>query len=379
MGLSLDHIKKTTANASPKEKKPSSLKAFLHKDLGRSKVKDAQKESIYAELALLLQAGLNLKAGLDLLVEQQKKGKVKEMLTQITNDLTNGDRFSEAIRKHKAFTDYEYYSLEIGEETGNLEEVLQKLARYYGQRIEQRRALIGALTYPFIVMCTAVLAVGFMLTFMVPLFSDVFARVGGELPALTQMVIKLSENFSSYLLMLLVVAGGVYLLHRYLMGYASYKSVYYKALLVIPVIGPFLLNTHMLRFTESMSLLISSKVPLLEALDLSNRMIRFYPISKALSGIHTHILQGKSLETGMREYSVFSIKMTSLVKVGEEASQLHMIFKQLSEQLESELKHRAKVLGNVVEPLIIVFLGLMVALILVAMYLPMFELSASFG
>jgi type IV pilus assembly protein PilC len=379
MGVSLDQLKKTPSGAQKKAQPTTSWKQLLSVELSRSTLKEAAKESIYAELALLLEAGLNLKAALDLLVEQQKKPKVKALLSTITQDLTKGDRFSEAVRKHKAFSTYEYFSLKIGEETGNLREVLHKLSHFYLQKIEQRRALIGALTYPFIVMCTAVLAVGFMLTFMVPLFSDIFGRVGGELPALTRFVINLSEHFASGLGILFLLVVGVFFLHRYFTRFDSYKQGYYAVLIRIPVVGPFLRTTYMLRFTESMTLLINARVPLIEALELSNKMVRFYPLSNALEGIGKMILKGKTLEEGMRAYPIFDVKTVSLVKVGEASNQLHLIFRKLSDQLEGELKHRAKVLGNIVEPLIIVFLGFVVALILISMYLPMFELSASFG
>ncbi len=379
MGISLEEIKGTKKAREPKTREAVSWKKYFNTELGGFRLKDAAREALYAELALLLEAGLNLKGALDLLIEQQKKAKHRALLTAVTHDLTQGARFSEALQKHKVFSAYEYYSIKIGEEAGNLQEVLQKLARFYAQKIEQRRALIGALTYPLIVMCTAVLAVGFMLTFMVPLFSDIFARVGGDLPALTRFVIGLSENFSSTLGTLALIAVGLFLGHRYFKRYEGYKAYFYKALMAIPVVGPFLTKTYTLRFTESMSLLIHSRVPLIEALELSNRMVGFYPISKALAGIRAMILKGKSLEEGMKQYPVFDRKTVSLIRVGEESNQLHLIFLKLSEQLEADIKHRAKVLGNVMEPLIIVFLGFMVALILISMYLPMFELSASFG
>ncbi len=379
MGIQLSQIQSVKEKNKAQKKSASKWTELLRIEIGRSKLKDKAKESLFSELALLLEAGLNLKGALDLLVQQQNKAKTKALLQQVTEDLTKGDRFSEAIRKHNTFTPYEYFSIKIGEETGNLQGVLHKLSSFFAQRIEQRRTLIGALTYPLIVMCTAVLAVGFMLTFMVPLFSDIFARVGGELPALTKFVISLSQNFGSTLTIILLVFVSLFFLHRYLKRYQHYKEVYYSIIIRIPVLGPFLLNTYMLRFTESMALLINSKVPLIEALELSNRMIRFYPFTKALEGIRALILKGKSLEEGMRAYKIFDLKMVSLVKVGEESNQLHLIFRKISDQLEAELKHKAKVLGNVMEPLIIVFLGFMVALILVSMYLPMFELSASFG
>ena len=380
MPVSLHDLQKQTQKKpANKEGKGFSIQKALSYEIGGKKLSDSFKESFYGEMALLLEAGMNIKSALDLMGEQKKKEKHKKLLADIVYQLTRGGRFSEVLRDQGRFSAYEHFSVKIGEETGNLGEVLKRLSTYYGNKIQQRRALIGALTYPGIIMITALLAVTFMLTYMVPLFKDIFLRMGGQLPALTQMIINLSEGFGTLLLLGGLLIGGLLLVHFLYRQREGYKKIFYGIVLRIPIAGSMLLKTHTLNMVQSMSLLVSSRVPLTEALELSHRMVRFYPISSSMEKIRAMILQGSSLNEGLAKFSIYPARLVTLVKVGEESNQLELIFKKLGVQMEEELQHRAKMLGNALEPLIIIFLGFLVALILVAMYLPMFQLSTSFG
>lgn len=383
MPISLNDIQQNTGgprkNKGSNKKNSSSWSNFMSKEIGGNKLKDSFKESFYGELGLLLEAGMNIKSALDLIQEQQKKDKHKEKLSKITENLTQGARFSEILEQEDQFTAYEQFSISIGEETGNLVEILKRLSAYYNQKIQQRRSIIGALTYPAVILFTAVLAVTFMLTYMVPLFEDIFARMGGDLPWLTQIIIDFSNSFGTIALVTLIAIGVFITIHVINRKSEKYKSIFYKFLLGIPIVGNMMKQTYTLRLVQSLSLLISSKVPITEALDLSEKMVRFHPISSSLKQIQKNILQGMSLNEGMSKFSIYSKRMVSLVKVGEESNQLSLIFAKLANQMEDELEYRAKVLGNTIEPIIIIFLGFFVAVILVAMYLPMFQLSTSIG
>lgn len=383
MAIPLKEIKKTVKEnpkrGTGKKAEGSPFKKVLSYEIGGSKFGDSFKESFYSELALLIEAGLNVKSGLDLLASQQKKKETKELIESIVQQLTEGGRFSEVLRDSGKFSAYEYFSVKIGEETGNLVPILQRLSQYYSQKIKQRRSIIGALTYPLIVLLTAILAVGFMFTYMVPMFKDVFLRMGGELPWLTRVIMNISESFtsiSSIFFLLIAIFLAIHFLNR---NKESYQRVQYGLLLKVPVVGALLLKTHTLSTVQSLGLLITSRVPMTEALELSQRMIKFYPISKSLEGIRTRIFQGGTLSDGFKQYSIYEPKLVALIQVGEETNQLGMIMEKYGVQLEDELSHRAKVLGNTMEPIIIVFLGALVAVILVAMYMPMFQLSTQFG
>jgi type IV pilus assembly protein PilC len=203
--------------------------------------------------------------------------------------------------------------------------------------------------------------------------------MGGELPWLTKVIINFSESFGSFLIVLAFIIIPLIIFHILNKKKERYQKFRDRLLIRIPIFGSLLLKSYVLRMVQSMNLLISSKVPITEALELSQRMVRFHPISSSLDGVKNSILQGKSINESMAQYSVYDSRLIALIKVGEETNQLGLIFNKISLQMEEELAHKAKMLGNTMEPIIIVFLGIIVALILVAMYMPMFELSSSFG
>jgi len=181
MGFKLDQtLEKTTTIPSQKE----GLDKWLKKEitLFGSFFNSKKKESFYNELAILLKAGLQLREALELLSGNQKKEKLRLFFAQMVNELDSGLGFSEVLRKRTEFTEYEYYSVEIGEESGNLGTILQELATFYAQKNEQRRNLISALTYPLIILSTAILVVVFMLRMVVPMFEDIFKQNGVESP-----------------------------------------------------------------------------------------------------------------------------------------------------------------------------------------------------
>lgn len=381
MAISLDEIRSSVKHPKAQKKAASEsvLKKILAYEIGGNKLSDSFRENFYGELALLLEAGMNIKSALDLLAQQQKKEKHKELLNKIIHDLTQGARFSEVLRDLKKFSAYEHFSIRIGEETGNLIEILQRLSSFYDQKIQQRRSIIGALTYPMIILATAFLAVTFMFTYMVPLFKDIFLRMGGDLPWLTKAIISFSESFSTFIVLLLVILIPAIILHFLYKDREGYQRFRTALLVKVPIVGSMMVKTYTLRMVQSMSLLITSRVPITEALELSQRMVKFYPISHSLNEVRMKILQGKSLNEGLAMFSIYESRLIALIKVGEETNQLGLIFKKLSGQMEDELAHKAKMLGNTMEPIIIVFLGIMVAIILVAMYMPMFQLSTQFG
>lgn len=341
-------------------------------------VGDAFKQGFYGELALLMEAGLDVKAALELLASQQDKEKHRNLIVQMIDLLIKGGRFSDVLKKLEHFDTNEYYSIQIGEETGNLIEVLKRLSDYFGKKIQQRRDLIGALTYPFVIFTTALLAVAFMLSFMVPMFQDVFKRMGGELPLLTKVVINLSDNFGNLILGIILGISLYLIIHFLFKTNVKYKKFQSKIIMGTPFIGKIILKSHILRLVLTLSLLFNARVPLTQILDLASKMVKFYPISTALIEIRRNIIEGSTLYKGMSGRKVFDSRLVALIKVGEETNQLSYILEKLSKQMEQEVQHLAKILANTMEPLIIVFLGFLVAIILVAMYLPMFQLSAAF-
>lgn len=338
-----------------------------------------KKEAFYTELSVLLNAGISLKEALTLLKEEQKKKKDTDLVEQIVTDLISGKSLSESIEKQKDFSEYEYYSLKIGEETGTLQKVTKELGLFYRRRNEQRRTVLNALSYPIVVLITAVLAVLFMLRYVVPMFADIFKQNQVELPWLTKMVIKASNVFQNYFWLFFFIILTIFIARKFVSKQEWYKKYSSKALLKLPFIGELLRKMYVGQFTQAVALLTTAKVPVLNSIELTKKMIDFYPLQKALSNAETSILNGKNLSESLQPHKVFDSKMISLLRVAEETNQNEFIFERLTQQYNEEIQYKSKMLSTVLEPLIIIFLGAFVAVILIAMYLPMFKLSTVLG
>ena len=327
----------------------------------------------------MISAGVDIKAALDLAEEEQTQAKHATIIRDIKTQIINGASFSEALQQSGYFTPYEYYSIQIGEEIGQLSPVLHELAGYFTQKGKQRRQFISALSYPLLVLVTSLGAVGFMLYFIVPMFSDVFKRFGGELPYITQLIINLSQGLSTHIGTILLAMGGLVAVLVFVSKKAWFERLNAQLLVKVPVFGKVYTGIHLARFCSSMTLLIGAQVPLLRAVQLVRQMVRFYPIRTALSQVEQDIMAGQSLHQSLAQFGIFDARLVALVKVGEEVNQLSTFFGKLATHYSEEVEHKTSLLSTFMEPLMIIFLGLVVGFILIAMYLPMFQLSTSIG
>jgi len=358
----------------------SSLMGFLNRDIsfGNRELSDKKKEYLYLELSSLLQAGVDLKTGFELIQADQEKEKDKVLFASIQQFILTGTTFSQALQQTGKFSMYEVYSLQIGEETGKLIEVLKDLAKFYKGKIKQSRKIISSLTYPIIVLSTSLGAVFFMLKFVVPMFDDVFKRFGGKLPWITEKIIAVSkalqDNFA--VAMIFLFALGVFMFS--VRKTEQFRKVFSKVVLKIPVVGNLVQKIYLARFCNSMRLLINARLPLLRAIALIRQMIRYYPIESSLQAIEEGIMNGKTLHQSLQQFKIYPPKLVQLVKIGEETNQLDYFFEIISEQYIEEVEYKTSTLSSLMEPLIIVFLGLIVGVILISMYWPLFEMSNSF-
>ncbi|HYF68576.1 MAG TPA: type II secretion system F family protein [Ohtaekwangia sp.] len=378
-GLDIRQFEKQQKQAS----KDSSidLKKLLDQEINLFPVKfsDKLKESFYLELSTLLMSGLDIKSALELIEEEQVKPKHAGIIRQVKEDLINGDSLWEAMKKSSHFTPYEYFSIQIGEETGKIDIVLSQLNAYYTTLLKQRRQFISTLSYPVIILLTSIGAVGFMLLFIVPMFSDVFKRFGGELPFLTRIIIQVSDAVQSYFLVLFSCIGALVMFFYLKRKETWFKKYSAKLVSKIPVIGKIVHAIQMARFCSSMGLLLGSKVPMLRSIDLVSQMVTYYPLQLVLEPVSNNVMNGVSLHVSLGKYPIFNKKMVSLIKVGEEVNKLDVFFEKLSKQYSTDVDHQTGLLNTFLEPAMIIFLGGVVGFILLAMYMPMFQLSTSIG
>lgn len=354
--------------------------ALLNKDIsfGGKQVSDKKKEGLYVELSTLLLSGIDLRTSLELILVDQENEKDKSLFEGIRQRILSGLALSDALKETERFSDYEYYSIRIGEETGKLGEVLTDLARYYKSKIQQRRKIVSAVTYPAIVLLSSIGAVFFMIKFVVPMFADVFLRFGGKLPWITAMIIGFSGWFDRYfmfLVLFVLLLVGVYLFKRKEDWFRNFSS---GLLLKVPIVGDLVKKIYLARFANTMRLLISTDTPLLHSIALVRQMINYYPIEVSLLLVEQNILQGESLHKSLAVFDFYPAKMIQLIKVGEEVNRMDFFFEKIAVQYTEEVEYKTNTISSLMEPLIIIFLGLVVGVILIAMYLPMFQMSNSF-
>lgn len=344
---------------------------------GGNKLSDKHKSTFYHQLRTLVSSGVDIRSSLELVRDQFKSKKSIAIVEQIIEELVRGKSLSDAFDASGKFTNYEIFSLRIGEESGRLVEVLDTLSGYYDQKLEQSRQLVNALSYPVLIVLSAIGAIAFMMLTIIPMFEEVFKRFGSELPALTKTIISFSAfintNFGLIFLFILLLVGGFMALRRNV----RFNFLLESALIKLPYIGQLYLDIQLSRCAASLALLTNASVPLTRALDFVSQMMTMQHLQLSLDRIRKEVIRGRQLHEALAQESIFDKSFVSLIRVGEEVNKLGEFFDKLSVEYANAASYRTKQLNTFLEPVMIVFLGLMVGIILIAMYLPMFQLSTS--
>lgn len=335
------------------------------------------KKIFFEDLSVLLSSGIDLVNALKLLQNNFSRKKEAKMIQEFINDLIDGRSFNEVLKNSGRFSPYEYYSIRIGEETGKLNTVLTELSKYESEKLELKRKIISAFSYPTVILSTAILSVIFMLNYIVPMFEEIFLRFDKELPLLTRIIIQISDNINSYSLILIFVVTLVLILNKRLEKNEKYLIAKATFVMKIPFVGPLIKRITLSRFFLAMELLLCAKTPLVISIQLSQEMVRMQILKNALKEIEADLMNGKSLHESMKKHNLFDLRMLALIKVAEEVNKLEDIFSRIKIQLNTEINYHSSLLSSIMEPLLVIFIGLFVGLILVAMYLPIFQLSTS--
>ena len=368
------------AYSKKKEHKKGNSTHFLNKEFNlTTKFNDKKKERFYNEFASLISSGIDFKRSLEIVKNQYKNKKDRELINDLKTQVIKGKSLYEAMQAQKIFSPYEYYSIKIGEETRKLDLVLQELQKYFKGKIQMRRQLVSVFTYPSFVLLVTFGVLYFMMNNVVPMFTSVFKQFGSELPPLTKKIVTLSENFSTITLIVGLVLGSIIVFHQLNKAKNYYRNFTAKIILKTPFFGKLLRKIYLARFCQFLSLLLASKMPLVLSLELTQKMIRFYPIESSLDKIRDSIMKGGTMAASLRKHSVYEDKLVSMVEVAEEINTLDDMFKKLATQYNEEIEHQTKMIGVVLEPLIIMIIGGIVGVIMVAMYSPMFDLSKIIG
>ncbi|MDO5981433.1 type II secretion system F family protein [Flavivirga spongiicola] len=360
----------------PKAKKKNALNTEINFSTSIFKrFSDKQKEDFYREFSTLIKSGVDFNQALEILTSQQKSKFVRSIYKTINDDVVKGKSLHQAIQNYKYFSPYEYYSIKIGEDTRRLPAIFDQLQKFFSRKIKMKRQIVSVLAYPVFVLLITFGVLYFMLNFVVPMFASVFQQFGKELPEITQFVVNVSNNFN---VIISVITGFVLLTvvaHKLLKQHEVYKRITSNILLKTPYFGGLIRKIYLARFCQSFGLLLSAKTPLITSLELVEKMITFYPLKNALSQTKKDILKGETLASSLKKYTFFTSKIISLTAIGEQINELDTMYDGLANQYNDDVDHSTKMIGTILEPIMIVIIGGIVGFIMIAMYSPIFNLS----
>lgn len=333
------------------------------------------KRTFFSQLQTLIRSGLSFSRAFELIIEGAKT-KENALYVRIFDEVVSGKELWRSLEADKAFTELDRSVVRIGEETGRLVDALEFLTDYYQKREEQKRMVTSALSYPIITLSIAVIVLVFMLLVVVPMFEQVYARMGGELPAITRQIIGMSESAPAVLGIMVLLGLSMYGVRHMLGSSDKYQSITSGIVMRLPLVSGLIRKYQVSRFSRIMHLMVSSDVPILQALYLMRGIITFYPYRQSIEEVCRMIEKGQTLTGGMDKYeNLYGKRFLVLLKVGEETNSIEQMLLTQANDTNAELEHEIKQLNNIVEPLLILCIGIIVAFVLIAMYMPMFKLG----
>jgi type IV pilus assembly protein PilC len=346
----------------------------------RKKVKQGQIGVFTRQLATMITSGLPLVQSLEALSQQLDNGNLRLIVKNIKQKIEEGVRFADALRDYpKCFDDLYINLILAGEEGGNLESVLMRIASYIEKTEKLKKKVKSALIYPASIITVAIAVVMVLLLFVIPVFEGMFSSFGKALPAPTQLVIDLSKFVKSSIHFIIAgVIVGVFLLRRYYKTDVGARQI--DALLLhLPVLGLLLKKASLARVTRTLSTLLSSGIAILESLVIVAKTAGNKVIEDALVTARTHISQGRSISEPLKESGVFPPMVIQMIQVGETTGALDAMLNKVADFYEDDVDEAVTNLTALLEPALMVFLGIVLGGLIVAMYLPIFQLGSVVG
>ncbi len=331
------------------------------------------------QLSTMISAGLGLTQALSILEQQSEKSALTKLIADLTRDIEAGNSFANSLSEHDDVFPTVYIQLvRAGEAAGVLDEILERLANNMEKNKEFRGKTKGALIYPVIVLAAMVIVASIMMIFVIPKLSDMYADFGAELPLATQLLINFSNFFASFWWLIFgAMAGGVYLLKRW-RATPTGRFMTDRWLLKIPVFGELRKKVILTEFTRTSALLLGAGISLLQALEILADAMDNVLYRNALMEAANKVEKGVSLSQALGQQKVFPLILSQMTAVGEETGRLDEVLAKLSSYFESESEQSVKNLTTALEPIIMIVLGLGVGAMVIAIIMPIYNLTSQF-
>ena len=339
------------------------------------KVSDKEMAIFTRQFSTMIDAGLPLVQCLNILAEQSESKTLRSVTGQVARNVEAGSTLADALRRHpRTFDDLFTNLVEVGEAGGILDVVLQRLSAYIEKAAALKRKVKAAMVYPSAIIGVAIMVVIFMLTFVIPTFAQMFKDLGADLPLPTKVVLWLSTFVRTYILLIIAGMIGCVLALRSYYRTEGGRATIDALMLKLPIFGTLIRKVAVARFTRTLGTLVQSGVPILDGLRITARTAGNKVVEKAVLQCRAAVTEGKTLAEPLRVSGVFPPMVTQMISVGEQTGALDAMLSKIADFYDDEVDTAVSTLTSLLEPIMIVFLGVVVGGLVVAMYLPIFKL-----
>jgi type IV pilus assembly protein PilC len=330
------------------------------------------------QFSVVITAGINVMRGLEIVKEQTENPKLKATLEEVFNDVQKGKNLSGAMGKHTLFPSMLISMVEVGEVAGTLDKILERMADYYDKEYKLNQKIKQALTYPVVVSVCAVAVVIFLVTKVIPIFVGILTSNGeNTLPLPTRIVLGVSYGITHMWWLILLIIALIVFCFKSAKKNSSFNNKLDGFKLNMPIFGKINRKIITSRFARTFGILMGSGVPLFESLLICSRVIGNSVVSEALDSTREEIKKGSGIGVTLGKKKVFPVMLTQMIKIGEESGSLDNVLAKTAEFYDSEVETATNQLATLIEPIIIVILGFIVAFIIISIMLPMFQMYNS--
>jgi len=357
-----------------RSQRPWSFEAF------QSHVKNRDVVTMTLQCATMLKSGIPLLQCLDILSTHSESRILNNILTEVHRDVESGITFGEALGRHpKVFTRFYVNMVEVGEATGKLDTMLSRLGDHMERIATVKGRIFSALAYPITLFILACMVLIFMLVWIVPLFSHMFAEFDQALPWLTLIVLDCGIFFETHLVSVMMGLLIVAVVMRQLYRKDRYRKVFDGLMLTVPVLGDVLKKSAIVQFTRTLGTLVSSGVSILDGLVIAGKVSGNTVIEHSIQHVHHQVREGSTISEPLAQSRIFPRLVTQMIAIGESTGSLDTMLEKIADLYEQEVERAVSIFTSLFEPMVIVLIGLGIGLIVIAMYLPIFTMGSFIG
>jgi type IV pilus assembly protein PilC len=358
------------------KKKPKDLLANV--SWAQPKVTQADVILFCRQFSTMIDAGLPIIQCLDILHQQQENKTFKKILKDIKDSVEGGQTFAEALKKYPAqFDDLFVNMVAAGEAGGILDTILQRLSTYLEKAARLKKRIKGAMTYPAITLVVAVIVVAVIMVFVIPVFEEMFTDFGSALPAPTQIVVDLSRFVRDQILYMIGAVAIFAFAARRVLKTEKGRSLFDRYILNLPVFGLLLRRVAVAKFTRTMGTMLASGVAILDALDITAKTAGNKTVEAAIYKVRQGIAEGRTMSEPLAETGVFPAMVCQMISVGESTGALDTMLVKIADFYDEEVDQAVENLTSAIEPVMMVFMGVVIGGLVVSMYLPIFKMAGA--